>query len=93
MKNLILITFVMSLSFIGFSHADNLTKLTPNDAAEDDAFGVSVANSNDYAIIGAHTDDDNGSNSGSAYIFKRSGDTWIQQNKITANDGAESEII
>jgi hypothetical protein len=32
----------------------------------------------DYAIVGARYDDDKGSNSGSAYIFKREGLSWTQ---------------
>ncbi|MFQ6092897.1 MAG: LamG-like jellyroll fold domain-containing protein, partial [bacterium] len=44
--------------------------------------------SGDYAIVGAHGDDDNGDASGSAYIFKRSGTSWSQQAKLTASDGA-----
>ncbi|MBU2632087.1 MAG: T9SS type A sorting domain-containing protein, partial [Proteobacteria bacterium] len=53
-----------------------------------DYFGASVAISGDYAIAGAYADNDSGSNSGSAYIFKREGSTWIQQIKLTAGDGA-----
>jgi hypothetical protein len=44
-------------------------KITASDGAADDFFGVSVAISGDYAIAGAHGDDDNGSCSGSAYIY------------------------
>ena len=45
-------------------------KLTASDAAADDTFGVSVALSGDTAVVGAHHDDDAGSESGSAYIFE-----------------------
>ena len=47
------------------------TKLLASDGASDDDFGKSVAISSDgtTAIVGAHGDDDNGSRSGSAYIF------------------------
>ena len=45
-------------------------KLTASDGAASDFFGRSVSISGDYAIVGAHWDDDNGSNSGSAYIFE-----------------------
>jgi hypothetical protein len=44
-------------------------KITASDGAADDFFGVSVAISGDYALVGAHGDDDNGSCSGSAYIY------------------------
>ncbi|MFQ5983431.1 MAG: hypothetical protein ACE5KS_08670, partial [Woeseiaceae bacterium] len=42
----------------------------------------------DTAVIGARSDDDAGTNSGSAYVFTRSGTTWTQQAKLIASDGA-----
>ena len=63
-------------------------KLTVSDGAARDYFGYSVSISGDYAIIGATYDNDKGDHSGSAYIFKRDGSTWIQQAKLTASDGA-----
>jgi len=62
-------------------------KLTPADGAQDDNFGCSVALSGDTALIGAFADDDKGYNSGSAYVFFRTGTNWIQQAKLTAADG------
>ena len=66
-------------------------KLTPGDAAAGDQFGWSVAIDKNTAIVGSRFDDDIGKNSGSAYIFVRDGDTWKQQAKLTANDGAASD--
>ena len=43
--------------------------LTASDGAAGDAFGCSVSLDGDTALIGAHYDDDNGTNSGSAYLF------------------------
>ena len=34
-------------------------------------------------------DDDNGSGSGSAYVYVRSNGVWSEQQKLTASDGAE----
>ncbi len=48
---------------------DQLAKLLPDDGAEFDSFGVSVAISGATAIAGAWKDDDNGTDSGSAYLF------------------------
>ena len=42
-------------------------------------------------MVGASWDDDKGSASGSVYVFVRSGTTWTQQQKLVANDGAESD--
>jgi len=45
-------------------------KLLALDSAAGDEFGDSVSISGDYAVVGAHRDDDNGSSSGSAYVFE-----------------------
>ncbi len=65
------------------------TKLTASDAAGGDQFGLDVAISGDYAIVGAYGNDDNGENSGSAYIYKRDGTTWSEQQKLLAGNGSE----
>jgi len=63
-------------------------KLTASDAAISDGFGERVAVSGDTAVIGASGDDDNGLSSGSAYIFRYDGTTWVEEAKLTASDGA-----
>lgn len=66
-------------------------KLEASDGAENDYFGVSVAIGGDTAIIGAYADDDDGINSGSAYIFTKVGDTWSETIKLNALDGADGD--
>ena len=66
-------------------------KLLPTDGAEGDQFGVSVSISGDYAVVGAYLNGDNGLESGSAYIFKRTGTTWVQEDKLLPTDGAEGD--
>ncbi|MDE0042463.1 MAG: hypothetical protein OXT74_10535 [Candidatus Poribacteria bacterium] len=66
-------------------------KLSAQDAAAGDQFGWSVGIDKNTAIVGSRFDDDIGKNSGSAYIFVRDGDTWNQQAKLKANDGAASD--
>lgn len=63
-----------------------IAKLTANDGAEEDGFGVSVAISGNIAIVGAPGDDDNDRNSGSAYLFDIPTRTQIA--KLTPTDGA-----
>jgi hypothetical protein len=46
-----------------------IIELIPGDAASGDALGNSTAVSGTIAIVGAHQDDDNGTHSGSAYLF------------------------
>lgn len=69
------------------------SKLTANDGANDDNFGVSVAISGDTAVVGAWLDDA-GANTdqGSVYVFLRSAaGVWTLQQKLTANDGAAGD--
>ncbi|MCH8304486.1 MAG: choice-of-anchor D domain-containing protein, partial [Candidatus Marinimicrobia bacterium] len=68
-------------------------KLLPSDAATDDFFGFSVSISGDYAVVGGQGDDDNGSGSGSAYVFKRTGTSWAQEDKLLPSDGAASDFF
>ena len=68
------------------------TKLLASNGASKDYFGYSVSISSDgaTAIVGAVWDDDNGTNSGSAYIYKLDGGVW-QETKLLASDGASSD--
>ncbi len=66
-------------------------KLLANDGTEGDRFGSSVALSEGTAIIGAVTKSLGGNGGfGAAYIFVRNGTVWAQQQRLTANDGAEA---
>ncbi len=68
--------------------------LTASDGTGSDNFGLSVAISGDYAIIGAYNDDIGiNTDQGSAYIFVRSGTTWTQQAKLIASDGYSNDYF
>jgi hypothetical protein len=67
------------------------TKLLASDGATLDQFGVSVALSGDNALIGAEWDSDNGDESGSAYVFTRTGTAWSQQAKLLPSDGTTED--
>jgi hypothetical protein len=68
-------------------------KLKADDAEPYDYFGCSVSLSGEYAAVGAYGDDDHGSYSGAVYIFKRDGEVWSQQIKITAAEGAAEDYF
>ena len=69
-------------------------KLVASDATESDCFGNSVAIDKEIVIVGAYGNDDNGSLSGSAYIFTPDENgTWVEQNKLTASDADENDIF
>ncbi len=67
-------------------------KLTADDGLNGDGFGYSIAISGNSVVIGTFLDTI-GANfaQGSAYIFARSGPTWIQQQRLTADDGAATD--
>ena len=65
-------------------------KLNVSDSEEYDYFGLFVSISGNYALIGVFADDNL---KGSAYIFKRDGTTWIQDQKLTASDGEENDLF
>ena len=65
------------------------TKLTASDGEPDDWFGSAVAIDGRYVVVGAYGDDDNGDESGSAYVFagNPAQGAWAQQTKLTASNG------
>jgi len=66
-------------------------KLTASDVAAGDEFGRTVSISGDTVIVGAFRDDDAGTDSGSAYVFTRSGNIWTEEAKLTASDAAAGD--
>ena len=69
-------------------------KLTASDGAAHDYSGFSVSISGDTVVIGAYLDDvGTKTDQGSAYVFVRSGTAWSQQQKLTASDGAASDVF
>ncbi|NOY61632.1 MAG: hypothetical protein GXP10_00520 [Gammaproteobacteria bacterium] len=69
-------------------------KLITTDGQSLDFFGTSVAIDGDTAVVGAWGDDDNGNESGSAYIFVRNATGfWTQATKLTASDGAQKDFF
>ena len=59
-------------------------KITPSDTASSDDFGSAVAVGNSKVYVGAVGDDDNGSTSGSVYIYNLDGTGEV---KLTPSDG------
>ncbi|MCH2161083.1 MAG: hypothetical protein MK085_04335 [Phycisphaerales bacterium] len=68
-----------------------VAKLIASDGTEDDSFGGSVAISGDTMVISAFHDGQNGYESGSAYIFERSGKGWFEVAKLVSQDVSEND--
>jgi len=69
------------------------TKLTGDDATSASNFGRAVAVYGDTVVAGAIGDDAAAANAGAAYVFTRSGTTWSQQAKLTANDAGDGDNL
>ncbi len=65
------------------------TMITPSGVFSDDAFAnrVSLADANTL-VAGAHNDDDFGPQTGSAFVFRFDGSSWVQTGPFYANDRA-----
>ncbi|MEM7261881.1 MAG: hypothetical protein AAF488_07790 [Planctomycetota bacterium] len=61
--------------------------LFADDGANLDRFGIALAIDGDVAVVGAFADDDGAVGAGSAYVFRRIGGVWLQEQKLTAFDG------
>jgi len=72
-------------------HLNKETKLTASDGAAFDFFGVSLSVDADTIVVGAFRDDDKGSSSGSAYVFRRSLTGWVEEQKLIAGDGVRRD--
>lgn len=70
---------------------EQLFKLNADDAFAGDRFGESVDIDGGLAVVGASYDDDNGSFSGSAYVF--SVIDGLQTVKLTADDGDNLDLF
>ncbi len=83
--------YVFAPNELNPSNWNQLVKLTASDADTEDYFGSSVSISGGHALVGAYGNDDNGSSSGSAYIFAPNDldpNNWSQKTKLTAPDAA-----
>ncbi len=66
-------------------------KLTASDGAADDDFGISVSIDEDKAVVGSPFDDDNGSASGSAYVYSWDGSDWSGETKLADSNGGAND--
>jgi hypothetical protein len=68
-----------------------ITKLLANDGSAGCGFGSAICMDEMQAIIGAERGSGTFDGTGVAYIFVRNGDTWTQQAKVYASDGAPAD--
>ncbi len=88
--------YVFEKPVTGWTSMTETAKLSASDADMDDNLGISVSISGDVVVAGAHNNDDNGTNSGSAYIFVKSGSNWVSATetaKLLPSDGAAYDVF
>ncbi len=64
--------------------------LTAPDAAQDDGFGAALALSGDVVLVGVPADDDQGFDSGAAWVWRRVGGRWTAEQELLPSDGFTS---
>jgi len=67
--------------------------LEPAGNGQHDRFGCSIGLEGDTVVIGCEDDDDNGYNSGSAFVFRydAGSDSYVEEAQLLASDGAASD--
>lgn len=63
-------------------------KLTATDAGDQDSFGYALSLCGDIVVVGACGQT---YNTGAAYVFARSGETWSQAQKLVASDVSQGD--
>ena len=61
-----------------------LRNITGDNTEGPDNFGWKIGACENYLIVGAYTEDTGGNNTGAAYVFKRTGATWTQEEMLKA---------
>jgi hypothetical protein len=69
-------------------------KLVASDGAAYDKFGFSVDMDGGNLVVGAYTDDDNGTDAGSVYLFTRdTSGVWNEQLNMLSSDGLDYDYL
>ncbi|MCH8252673.1 MAG: hypothetical protein IID36_09505, partial [Planctomycetes bacterium] len=86
LASMTLVSTVATQPAVGQCRVNEGAKLTASDAETSDWFGFTVSVSGDVAVVGSWRDDDAGLDSGSAYVYRFDGSSWIEEQKLTASD-------
>ena len=69
------------------------SRLTANDGAAGDLFGISVAIDGETVLVGADLNDQQAENAGAVYVYAFDGGQWDQQAKLMAEDGGHTDLF
>jgi hypothetical protein len=65
--------------------------LKPSDPSYAKGFGKAMAWQDNWLIVGAQNDSQVASDAGAVYVFERVGNSWVQRQKLVANDGKSGD--
>jgi hypothetical protein len=68
-------------------------KLLASDAAQGDFFGAATSVSGDTLVVGGQWNDDAGPDSGSAYVYRFDGMSWVEEQKLVASDAGPGDFF
>ena len=69
-----------------------LDKVYASDGGDTDQFGSVMAVASGTVLVGAHFNDEHGSNAGAAYVYRIQPDgSWLETQKLTASDAATDD--
>lgn len=84
MRRLAILIFSVITSI--YSSAQQEIKLNAGDGASNDEFGAAVSIWNDVCIGGSAYNNDVAFGCGTAYIFRKNGTNWVEEQKLVASD-------
>ena len=67
--------------------------ITALDAAANDSFGTSLMLSDNTIVVGAYSEDGDGSNRGAVYVFYKDDTLWVQKSKLTASGASDGDTF
>ncbi|MCB9857494.1 MAG: hypothetical protein H6818_17570 [Phycisphaerales bacterium] len=70
-----------------------IAKLTPSDPAPSKSFGYRVAIEGDTILVTASGDSEIAPYSGAVYVFRKTGGTWQETQKLKANDASNHQSL
>ena len=85
-------TGVYEFQFDGLTWVDQ-GKLPATGGSEYRSIGESLSAFGDRLLVGAPGDPEIEFSNGVAYVFRKSEDTWIQEARLTASDGARGDLF
>ncbi|WP_154221945.1 FG-GAP repeat protein [Marinicella rhabdoformis] len=66
-------------------------KIIASDADTNDQFGNAISLSGDRLMIGSFRNDEESGDAGAVYVFEFNNSTWVETEKLTASDAANSD--